>query len=114
VAKIENSFPHVSWFNFDRLSLANLAPGKFRTLMSGPMGHSQAIVSAIVIAASGTGTFKEFVDNCHKATKWLLYSGLRGQQAFPITSVEPSIVQAAIVGREGTTRLLVQCCPLLV
>ena len=63
------------------------------------MGYFQGIVSAVVIAASGT--FKEFVNNS-KAIQWLFYSGLRGQQAFPVTSVEPSIVQDSIVGREGT------------
>jgi len=64
------------------------------------MGHSQGIVSAVVIAASGS--FEEFTDNSYKAIRWLLYSSLRGQQAFPVTSVEPSIVQDAIAGGEGT------------
>jgi fatty acid synthase subunit alpha len=80
--------------------VANLTPGELRSRLSGATGHSQGIVSAVVIAASGT--FDEFVDNSHKAIKWLFYSGLRGQQAFPITSVEPSIVQDAISGGEGT------------
>ena len=80
--------------------VANLTPGELRSRLSGATGHSQGIVSAVVIAASGT--FEEFVDNSHKAIKWLFYSGLRGQQAFPVTSVEPSIVQDAIAGGEGT------------
>ena len=63
------------------------------------MGYFQGIVSVVVIAASGT--FKEFINNS-KAIQWLFYSGLRGQQAFPVTSVEPSIIQDSIVGREGT------------
>ena len=77
-----------------------MTPGELRSRLSGATGHSQGIVSAVVIAASGT--FEEFVDNSHKAIKWLFYSGLRGQQAFPVTSVEPSIVQDAIAGGEGT------------
>ena len=80
--------------------VAGLTPGELRSRLSGATGHSQGIVSAIVIATSGT--FEEFVDNSHKAIKWLFYSGLRGQQAFPVTSVEPSIVQDAIAGGEGT------------
>ena len=80
--------------------VANLTPGELRSRLSGATGHSQGIVSAVVIAASGS--FKEFADNSHKAIKWLFYSGLRGQEAFPVTSVEPSIVQDAIVGGEGT------------
>jgi fatty acid synthase subunit alpha, fungi type len=82
------------------LDVINLTPGELRSRLSGATGHSQGIVSAVIIAASGT--FEEFVDNSHKAVKWLFYSGLRGQQAFPVTSVESSIVQDAIVGGEGT------------
>ena len=80
--------------------VANLTPGELRSRIAGATGHSQGIVSAVAIAASAT--FEEFVDNSRKALKWLFYSGLRGQQAFPITSVEPSIVQDALEGGEGT------------
>ena len=80
--------------------IANLTPSELRSRLSGTTGHSQGIVSAVVIAVSGT--FEEFADNSHKAIRWLFYSGLRGQHAFPVTSVEPSIVQDAIVGGEGT------------
>ena len=80
--------------------VAGLTPGELRSRLSGATGHSQGIISAVVISASGT--FEEFADNSHKAIKWLFYSGLRGQQAFPVTSVEPSIVQDAIAGGEGT------------
>ena len=79
-------------------------PGELRSRLSGATGHSQGIVSAIVIAASDT--FKEFVDNSYKAIKWLFYCGLRGQQAFLVTSVEPSSVQDEIIGGEGTPRPL--------
>jgi fatty acid synthase subunit alpha, fungi type len=79
--------------------VANLTPGELRSRISGATGHSQGIVSAVVIAASGT--FEEFAENSRKAIKWLLYSGLRGQQAFPVTSVEPSIVHDAVAGGEG-------------
>ena len=34
--------------------------------------------------------------------KWLFYCGYRGQQAFPVLALEPSIVQDAIEGGEGT------------
>ena len=80
--------------------IANLTPGELPSRLSGAMGHFQGIVSVVVIAASST--FEEFVNNSHKAIKWLFYSSLRGLQAFPVTSVEPSIVQDSIVGREGT------------
>ena len=80
--------------------VANLTPGELRSRISGATGHSQGIVSAVVIAASGS--FEEFAENSRKAVKWLFYSGLRGQQAFPVTSVDPSIVQDAVAGGEGT------------
>ena len=67
--------------------VANLTPGELRSRIAGATGHSQGIVSAVAIAASAT--FEEFVDNSRKALKWLFYSGLRGQQAFPVTSVKP-------------------------
>ncbi|KAJ3517947.1 hypothetical protein NLJ89_g178 [Agrocybe chaxingu] len=57
------------------------------------------VVSAVAISASGT--FDEFTENSRKALKWLFYCGLRGQQAFPVTSLEPSIVQDSIEGGEG-------------
>ncbi|RDB31098.1 hypothetical protein Hypma_000009 [Hypsizygus marmoreus] len=36
------------------------------------------------------------------ALKWLFFSGFRGQQAFPLVALEPSIIQASIEGGEGT------------
>jgi len=54
--------------------VANLTPGELRSRLAGATGHSQGIVSAVVIAASGT--LEEFVDNSRKAIKWLFYSGL--------------------------------------
>ena len=80
--------------------VANLTPSKLCSQISGATGHSQGIVSAVGIAASGT--FEEFTKNSRKALKWLFYSGLRGQQAFPVTSVEPSIIQDAVTGGKGT------------
>ncbi|KAF8969171.1 fatty acid synthase [Flammula alnicola] len=79
--------------------VANLTPGELRSRITGATGHSQGIVSAVAIAASAT--FEEFVENSRKALRWLFYSGLRGQQAFPVTSLEPSIVQDSVEGGEG-------------
>ncbi|KAF8199703.1 fatty acid synthase [Pholiota molesta] len=79
--------------------VANITPGDLRSRITGATGHSQGIVSAVAIAASAT--FEEFVDNSEKALKWLFYSGLRGQQAFPVTALEPSIIQDTVDGGEG-------------
>ncbi|TFK33214.1 fatty acid synthase [Crucibulum laeve] len=80
--------------------VTGLSPGELRSRFAGATGHSQGIVSAVVISASAT--LDDYATNSVKALKWLFYSGLRGQQAFPVVSLEPSIVQDSIDGGEGT------------
>ena len=80
--------------------ILNLTPGVLRSNLAGATGHSQGIVSAVAVASSST--FAEFTQNTSKALKWLFYSGLRGQQAFPVTALEPSIVQDSLQGGEGS------------
>jgi fatty acid synthase subunit alpha, fungi type len=79
--------------------VAVLTPGELRECLSDTTGHSQGIVSAVAIAASTT--FESFTGNARKALKWLFFSGLRGQQAFPVVSLDPSIIQDSIDGGEG-------------
>ncbi|KAG8974078.1 3-oxoacyl-[acyl-carrier-protein] synthase, partial [Tulasnella sp. 427] len=79
--------------------VANLTPGEFRSRLKGATGHSQGLTSAVAIAASDS--FDSLTANILKAIKWLFYCGLRGQEAFPILAVEPSIVSDAIDGGEG-------------
>ncbi|GLB40343.1 putative protein with domain of unknown function (DUF1729) [Lyophyllum shimeji] len=80
-------------------NVAGLTPGELRDRLAGATGHSQGIVSAVVISASAT--FEDFTENSRKALKWLFFSGLRGQQAFPVVSLEPTIVQDSVEGGEG-------------
>ncbi|KAG6910835.1 hypothetical protein DXG01_007150 [Tephrocybe rancida] len=80
--------------------VANLTPGELRDRIAGTTGHSQGIVSAVAISASAT--FDDLTENARKALRWLFFSGLRGQQAFPVVSLEPSIVQDSVDGGEGT------------
>lgn len=79
--------------------VSNLTPKAFRALVHGATGHSQGIVSAVVLAASTSS--ESFLANTAKAAKWLFYAGLRGQEAFPVVTVEPRIVQDAIEGGKG-------------
>lgn len=74
-------------------------PGDLLSRLQGSTGHSQGLVSALCIAASKTN--ESFFENASKALKWLFYSGLRGQQAFPVLALEPSIVQDSVEGGEG-------------
>ena len=71
--------------------VARLTPGELCARISGATGHSQGLVSAVVLAASTT--FESFNENSCKALKWLIFSGLRGQQTFPVVSVEPNLGQ---------------------
>ncbi|KAJ6628615.1 hypothetical protein B0H10DRAFT_1750735, partial [Mycena sp. CBHHK59/15] len=80
-------------------NVAGLTPGQMSDIISGTTGHSQGIVSAVAIAASTS--FDSFTANALKALKWLFFSGLRGQQAFPVVALEPSIVDDSIEGGEG-------------
>jgi fatty acid synthase subunit alpha, fungi type len=80
-------------------STLNVTPGDMRELIQGSTGHSQGIVSAICIATSTT--VASFLENASKALKWLFYSGLRGQEAFPVLTLEPHIVKDAVEGGEG-------------
>ncbi|KAI5122922.1 hypothetical protein M0805_007600 [Coniferiporia weirii] len=79
--------------------VANLTPGEMRTRLHGATGHSQGIVSAVCIAASDSE--ESFVENAAKELRWLFFSGMRGQDAFPVLSLEPGIVSDAIEGGEG-------------
>ncbi|KAJ6477506.1 fatty acid synthase, partial [Mycena sanguinolenta] len=80
-------------------NVAGMTPGQYRDTISGATGHSQGIVSAVAIATSDT--YQSFCANAVKAVKWLFFSGLRGQQAFPVVALEPGIVQDSIEGGEG-------------
>jgi fatty acid synthase subunit alpha, fungi type len=80
--------------------VANVTPGELRSHFAGVTGHSQGITSAVVVAASAT--FEDFTKNSIKATRWQFFSGMRAQSAFPVVSLEPSIVADCVEGGEGT------------
>jgi fatty acid synthase subunit beta len=79
--------------------VSGLTPGQLRDRISGATGHSQGVVSAVAIAASTS--LESYTENTKKAIRWLFYCGLRGQEAFPVLSIEPSIVDDAVEGGEG-------------
>jgi fatty acid synthase subunit beta len=76
-----------------------MTPGQLRERISGTTGHSQGIVSAVVISA--LTTYESFTENVGKAIKWLFFAGLRGQQALPVVSLDLTIIQDSIDGGEG-------------
>ncbi|EJU05022.1 fatty acid synthase [Dacryopinax primogenitus] len=77
-----------------------LHPGEMRSLIKGATGHSQGVVSAVCIAASTS--YESYNINVAKSLRWLFACGLRGQEAFPTLTVEPSLVADCIQGGEGT------------
>ena len=103
LASIPISFPLIGLTQLvqylSACSALNVTPGDVRELIQGTTGHSQGIVSAICIATSTT--VASFTENTSKALKWLFYSGLRGQEAFPVLALEPHIVKDAVEGGEG-------------
>lgn len=103
LASIPISFPLIGLTQLAQYLIAvrvsNLTPEAFRALIHGATGHSQGIVSAVVLATSSS--HESFLASSAKAAKWLFYSGLRGQEAFPVVAVEPRIVRDAIEGGEG-------------
>ena len=79
--------------------VAGLAPGELRDQLDGTTGHSQGLVSAVAIAASST--YESFDTNAKKALRWLFFGGMRGQEAFPVLALEPSLVSDSVEGGEG-------------
>lgn len=79
--------------------VSGFTPGELRDHFAGATGHSQGVVSAIAISASTS--IESFNINAKKALRWLFFCGMRGQEAFPVLALEPSIVQDCIDGGEG-------------
>ncbi|KAI8872143.1 fatty acid synthase [Ramicandelaber brevisporus] len=65
----------------------------------GTTGHSQGIISAVVIAASSSDEL--FAINSEKALGLLFWIGTRSQQVFPPTTINPAIVEDSIANNEG-------------
>ena len=103
LASIPVSFPLIGLTQLVQYLAAcrssNMTPGEMRELLKGATGHSQGIVSAVVIAASEC--FDTFAQNSTKALKWLFSCGLRGQEAFPVLAIDPHLVNDSVDGGEG-------------
>jgi fatty acid synthase subunit alpha len=79
--------------------VAGITPGEMRSRFAGATGHSQGVVSAVAISASDS--FDSFVANSKKCLTWLFFCGLRGQEAFPVVTLEPSLIKDSVDGGEG-------------
>ena len=75
-------------------------PGDIRQRFLGTTGHSQGIVTAAAIAAADS--WESYDNLTKKALTMLFWIGSRSQQAYPRTSLAPSILQDSIDNGEGS------------
>ncbi|CAD6885141.1 unnamed protein product [Tilletia caries] len=81
------------------LRASGLSPKNFRARFQGATGHSQGIVSAVVMATSDS--LESFESNVIKGLGLLFHIGKCGQEAFPAFSIEPAVIGDAMTGGEG-------------
>ncbi|PLN75314.1 fatty acid synthase beta subunit dehydratase [Aspergillus taichungensis] len=74
-------------------------PGEILERFSGTTGHSQGIVTAAAIASATT--WETFDKVANDALTMLFWIGLRSQQAYPRTSLAPSVLQDSVENGEG-------------
>lgn len=74
-------------------------PGDIRQKFLGTTGHSQGIITAAVIAAADS--WESYEEAARKALTMLFWIGSRSQQAYPRTSLAPSILRDSIDNGEG-------------
>ncbi|OCF76033.1 fatty acid synthase subunit beta [Kwoniella mangroviensis CBS 8886] len=79
--------------------VTDLTPAEMRSSFKGATGHSQGVISAVAIASSDS--WQSLNGNILKAVKHLFYVGLRGQEGFPLLSLEPQIVADSVANNEG-------------
>lgn len=77
-----------------------LTPREVRERLSGTTGHSQGIVTAAAIAAADS--WETFDKVAKDAITILFWIGSRSQQAYPRTSLAPSVLQDSLENGEGT------------
>ncbi|KAL8691150.1 MAG: hypothetical protein Q9218_003562 [Villophora microphyllina] len=75
-------------------------PGEVRGRFAGATGHSQGIVTAAAISAASS--WESFAKVTKDALTILFWIGSRSQQAYPRTSLAPSILQDSVENGEGT------------
>lgn len=75
-------------------------PGDILERFLGTTGHSQGVVTAAAIATATS--WESFTKAARNALTMLFWIGLRSQQAYPRTSIAPSVLQDSIENGEGT------------
>ncbi|KAG0241381.1 3-oxoacyl-[acyl-carrier-protein] synthase [Mortierella sp. GBA43] len=81
------------------LKVLDQTPGQVRDVISGSTGHSQGIISSVVISSSAT--FADFFTNSRKALGLLFWIGTRAHEIYPQTTLNPAILQDSLSNNEG-------------
>ncbi|KAI8915921.1 hypothetical protein EDD86DRAFT_221808, partial [Gorgonomyces haynaldii] len=81
------------------LKLTGKKPSDWISLLEGTTGHSQGVISSVVIASAQTD--QDFADLTQKALGLLFWIGLRSEKAFPTTSISSRVIQDSIANAEG-------------
>ncbi len=84
---------------YNTFKTLGVSPGELRELTKGTTGHSQGIMSSVVVASSATEA--EFIQNTQKAARYLLWQGIRMQQVSPETTLNPDIVAESVAAGDG-------------
>ncbi|KAJ3072082.1 beta subunit of fatty acid synthetase, partial [Quaeritorhiza haematococci] len=81
------------------LKVLDMSPGEILKYFVGATGHSQGVITSVVISASTTED--EFLENSRTALRLLFWIGLRSRLAHPETSISPNILQDSLAHNEG-------------
>lgn len=77
----------------------NCTPGEFKKHLKGTTGHSQGLVTSVVVASSDS--WESFETQALKGVELLFYLSVRCLQAYPSTSLAPSMVKDSEENGEG-------------
>ena len=79
---------------------SGLTPAQLKSHIRGTTGHSQGIISAVVLSAAES--FESLQAGIVHAVQVLFHIGKRGQEMFPVVTLEPALFDDAMQGGEGS------------
>ncbi|KAI9292989.1 fatty acid synthase [Neoconidiobolus thromboides FSU 785] len=86
------------------MKVLDMSPDQLRNHFHGATGHSQGIISAVVIASSSNE--ESFYENAEKALGLLFWIGTRSQQIYPQVTLNPTILKDSISNGEGNPSVM--------
>jgi fatty acid synthase subunit beta len=86
------------------MRLLGMTPDQFRQHFIGTTGHSQGVISSIVLASSSTE--ESLFENSEKALTLLFVIGRRGHITYPEVTLNPSILRDSLANNEGNPSVM--------